>query len=175
MALVCRVCTYTTFFQRKKFLVQNSFFFNSTPPISVHCFFPIAACPAILALLQKSSYENRGTEWSKIRVFGMLQRVRAGRDLPVDWLNIYGEGDGEACLGEMQNAPTRAPRRRLGVSEKYCSLSHPLLCKCPYSIRPASVHTMLLALCLLFTHDPVVLQLFLYLLLHTQRCYQSEG
>ena len=33
-----------------------------------------------LALLQSSSYENRGTEWSKIRVFGMLQRVRAGRE-----------------------------------------------------------------------------------------------
>ena len=141
VALVCTVCTYTTFFQRKKFLVQYSFFFNSTPPISVHCFFPIAACPAILALLQSSSYEDRGTEWSKIRVFGMLQRVRAGRDLPVDWLNIYGEGDGEACLwGNAKRTDTSSETTPWGQRKILLPLSSSALqmsilypaCECPY-------------------------------------------
>jgi hypothetical protein len=51
-----------------------------------------------LAFLQSSSYENRGTKWNKIRVFGMLQRVCAGP-------HIHGHGGvmGKHVCGEMQH------------------------------------------------------------------------
>ena len=162
-------------FPKKKISGPEFFFFNSTPPISVHCFSPSQPARSFWRFFSRLAMRIEGQNRARLGFLECCSECVQAGTCRLIGLTFTERAMGRHVCGEMQNAPTRAPRRRLGVSEKYCSLSHPLLCKCPYSIRPASVHTMLLALCLLFTHDPVVLQLFLYLLLHTQRCYQSEG
>ena len=71
----------------------------------------------------------------------MLQRVRAGRDLPVDWLNIYGEGDGEACLwGNAKRTDSSSETTPWGQRKILLPLSSSALqmsilypaCECPY-------------------------------------------
>ena len=84
--------------------------------LCIYCFFFSGNRTRPLAFLQSSSYENRGTKWNKIRVFGMLQQVCAGPQTDGNSRRVMGR---HVC-GEMKcktYASTRAPRH-LGVSEK---------------------------------------------------------
>jgi len=81
-----------------------------------------------LAFLQSStSYDNRGTKWSKIRVFGMLQQVCTGPQ--TDGINFHGGVVGRHVCGEMHDAriDTSSETPWGQRKEKYCARKMPIL------------------------------------------------
>ena len=156
----CRVCTYM-FFQRRK---------NS----DLHCFSPHRSLPGRWRFFSRLAMRIEGQNGARL---GFLECcsvcVQAGRDLPVDWLSIYGEGDGDwggMFVGKCKTHRHELRDNALGSAKNTAPLSssvqmsiHTLplypACKC--------VHTLVYyAACVVFIHSRSRFSTVVSILLH---------